>query len=208
MRTKPYLTKKNRKKKVKKWLSSIDRKRKWQSDFSKTALLILDMQKFFTDEGSHAYVPSSKAIIPVISTIVEIFEGPIFLTRHVQSEDDENLMIHWWRDRIEGNPSELHPSIAKIEGEVVFKDRYSAFFGTDLERTLKELGIDSLIITGVLTDLCCETTTREAFMRGFKVYFIADGTATATEKRHTAALRSISWGFGEVISSEELRSLL
>lgn len=203
-----YLTEDNRERMVKKWLSSLDRKRKWRSDPGKTALLILDMQKFFTEEGSHAFVPSSKAIIPVISTIVEMFDGPIFLTRHVQSEDDENLMVHWWKDRIEGDPSELHPSIATIEGEVIFKDRYSAFFGTDLERTLMELGVKSLIITGILTDLCCETTTREAFMRGFKVYFIADGTATATEERHLGTLKSISYGFGEVISSKELRSLL
>jgi nicotinamidase-related amidase len=59
-----------------------------------------------------------------------------------------------------------------------------------------------------MTDLCCETTAREAFMRGFKVYFIADGTATATEDRHIGTLRSISNGFGEVISSTELKSLL
>jgi nicotinamidase-related amidase len=57
-----------------------------------------------------------------------------------------------------------------------------------------------------MTDLCCETTARDAFMRGFKVYFVADATATATEERHLATLRAISTGFGEVISSRELLS--
>lgn len=208
MRTEAYLTEINREEMVQKWLSSINRKRKWQPGSGRSALLILDMQRFFTYEKSHAYIPSSKAIIPVISTIVEVFKGPIFLTRHIQPEDDSNLMTHWWKDRIEGEPSELHPLIAGIDGELIFKEHYSGFFDTELHQYLQELEVDSLIITGVMTDLCCETTAREAFMRGYRVYFIADGTATATEDRHTATLGSIATGFGEVISSRELMSQL
>jgi nicotinamidase-related amidase len=208
MRKEPYLTDENREEKVEQWLSTIDRKRTWGPGMGKTALLILDMQKFFTEEKSHAFIPSSRTIIPVISTIVEMFDGPILLTRHIQPDDDSNLMTHWWKDRIEGEGSELHPLIAEIGGEVMFKEHYSAFRNTGLHQYLQQKGVRSLIITGVMTDLCCETTAREAFMHGYRIYLIADGTATATEERHKAALRSISIGFGEVISSKELKSLL
>jgi len=194
--------------KVEEWLSGLDRRRKWSDGPGRTALLILDMQKYFTDPGSHAYIPASRDIIPVISSIVESFTGPVFLTRHVQPEDESNLMTVWWRDRIQGGPSELDPSLSGIRGEVILKEHYSAFRNTDLKERLKELGVRSLLITGVMTDLCCETTAREAFMEGFRVYFIADGTAAATEERHLASLRAVSIGFGEVISSRELRSLL
>jgi nicotinamidase-related amidase len=206
MRKEAYLTESNREDKVRQWLSSIDRKRKWGPDPGNTALLILDMQKFFTDRESHAYIPSVEAVIPVISTIVEMFEGPIVLTRHIQPEDESNLMTQWWKDRIEGEASEIDPGISDIEGKVFFKEHYSAFHGTGLEQYLRGQGIRSLIITGVMTDLCCETTARDAFMRGFKVHFIVDATATATEERHLGTLRSITNGFGEVISSKELMS--
>ena len=71
-----------------------------------------------------------------------------------------------------------------------------------------EMNVDSVIITGVMTDLCCETTARDAFTRGFRVYFMADATATNTEERHLASLRAISRGFGEVLTSKELELLL
>ncbi len=206
MKTETYLTEENRPDKVNEWFSSMDRKRKWGPEMGRSALLILDMQKFFTDQQSHAYIPSSNAIIPVISTIVELFNGPIFLTRHVQPKDGSNLMTTWWRDRIEGEPSQLHPEISKIDGKVVLKEHYSAFHDTNLHQLLDELSTESLILTGVMTDLCCETTARDAFMRGFKVYFVADGTASATEERHVNTLKTISTGFGEVISSKELMS--
>ncbi|MGA1819916.1 MAG: isochorismatase family protein [Thermoplasmatota archaeon] len=208
MRTEDYILPGHLEDKVEEWLSRMDRKRRWPHGPGKTALLILDMQRFFTDPDSRAFIPGSREIIPIISNIVESFTGPVFLTRHVQRADENNLMNVWWKDRIQGEPSELDPTISGIEGEVVFKENYSALRNTTLKNRLKELDVRSLIITGVMTDLCCETTAREAFMEGFMVYFIADGTATATEERHLASLKAVSTGFGEVISSKELGSLL
>ncbi|MGA1793036.1 MAG: isochorismatase family protein [Thermoplasmatota archaeon] len=208
MRTESYIPVRGIEEKAEEWISNLDRKRRWPIDMGRTALLILDMQRFFTDPESHAFIPASREIIPVISNIVESFKGPIFLTRHVQPDDESNLMTIWWKDRIIGGPSELDPSISGIDGGVIFKEHYSAFKETNLKERLEELGVRSLIITGVMTDLCCETTARDAFMEGFRVYFIADGTAAATEERHLASLRAVSTGFGEVISSKELGSLL
>jgi nicotinamidase-related amidase len=81
---------------------------------------------------------------------------------------------------------------------VVAKPRYSAFYGTDLEAILRSQGIDTLIISGTVTDVCCESTTRDAFSRDYKVIFLSDGTA-ATD-----------WpdlGFGPV-SAEEVQKVV
>ncbi|MBN1539960.1 MAG: isochorismatase family protein [Candidatus Thermoplasmatota archaeon] len=208
MRTEVYVPQGGMEEKVREWLSKLDRKRRWPSGPERPALLVLDMQRFFTGPESHAFIPASREIIPVISNIVEKFKGPIFKTRHIQPEDAGNLMTLWWRDRVRGELSEMDAGISGIKGEIIRKEHYSAFHDTGLDRILNELDVGSVIVTGVMTELCCETTARDAFMRGFKVFFIADGTATSTEEKHMSSLKAISHGFGEVISSKELMSRL
>ena len=80
----------------------------------------------------------------------------------------------------EGAPTaELHPNVVVEADDVVFtKPRYGAFTDTDLESRLRELGIDTLLITGIATNICCDTTAREAAQRDFHVYFVADATST------------------------------
>ncbi|MHA1464558.1 MAG: isochorismatase family protein, partial [Candidatus Heimdallarchaeaceae archaeon] len=88
--------------------------------------------------------------------------------------------------------------------EVIEKNQYSAFYETELENILKDNEIEQVIITGVMTHLCCETTARDAFMRGFEVFFVVDATATYSEELHLGTLRAISHGYGTCISSEEI----
>src|SRR5271170_4299870 len=79
-----------------------------------------------------------------------------------------------------GNPqAELHPGIIVGSGDIILeKPRYGAFTGTDLELILRNRQIDTVIITGICTNVCCETTAREANMRDFHVFFLDDATAT------------------------------
>jgi nicotinamidase-related amidase len=79
-----------------------------------------------------------------------------------------------------GNPAaELHPAVVVGAGDIILeKPRYGAFTGTDLELILRNRGIDTVIITGICTNVCCETTAREANMRDFHVFFLSDATAT------------------------------
>ncbi|MFW3145486.1 MAG: isochorismatase family protein [Thermoplasmatota archaeon] len=187
------------------WTESIDRKRRWPKGDVKPALLVLDMQMFFLDPDSHAYLPSGRSIIRNLKELIASFTGPIFFSKHVKGTDD-NLMNIWWKDAIEGELSEIIPELAPLASDVIIKEHYSAFYGTKLEKTLRDKGVDSVVISGVMTDLCCESTTRDAFMRGFKVFFLADCTATATEERHLSTLRTISNAFGEVLTFRELMS--
>lgn len=75
------------------------------------------------------------------------------------------------------------------------KSRYSAFIGTNLNQILKNMKIDTLVITGIMTHLCCESTARDAFMRDYEVYFVIDATASYNETLHVSSLITLTNGF-------------
>ncbi|KAL8105661.1 hypothetical protein AgCh_029458 [Apium graveolens] len=108
------------------------------------------------------------------------------------------MLAEWWNNDlvIDGTPeAEIMPEMGRRDGEmVVEKDTYSAFRGTRLEERLREMGVEEVIVTGVMTNLCCETTAREAFVRGFRVFFSTDATATSSEELHEATLKNIAYG--------------
>ncbi len=207
MRAERYVSPEDIKVRAEGWVSSLHSRRRWPGKPRKAALLVLDMQRFFLDEG-HALVPAGRSIIGPITDLLETFKGPILFTKHVHDNSPVNLMNVWWRDSIKGGDAEIVNPLRSFANTVLEKTRYSAFEGTDLAERLRGEGVDSVLIAGILTDLCCETTARDAFMKGFRVYFLADCTATATEERHTASLRVISEGFGEVMTWRKAMSLL
>ena len=88
--------------------------------------------------------------------------------------------------------------------KVVEKTTYSAFRGTRLEEYLAERGVEEVIVSGVMTNLCCETTAREAFVRGFRVFFSTDATATATAEMHEATLMNMAYGFAYLVDCDRL----
>jgi ureidoacrylate peracid hydrolase len=89
---------------------------------------------------------------------------------------------------------------------VVTKHRYSAFHSTDLDSILRTHGIRTIILTGVATNVCVETTAREGFVRDYYVVLVADGTATYSADDQQATLRNIDRFFGEVTSISDLTS--
>jgi len=110
-----------------------------------------------------------------------------------------------------GEPeSEILPALAPLAGEaVVRKKTYDAFLGTGMEEMLRSVGMEQILVTGVLTHMCCETTARSAFCRGFEVYVAADATADISEPLHTASLMSMADSCAIVLgSSEVLASVL
>ena len=115
-------------------------------------------------------------------------------------------MSRWWRDVIEReNPlSEISSALDTSSGIVIEKTQYDAFYKTDLEADLREKDVRQIVISGVMTHLCCETTARSAFMRGFDVFFLVDGTATYNEDFHRATLRNLSHGFANLVLYDEI----
>jgi isochorismate hydrolase len=91
------------------------------------------------------------------------------------------------------------PGIHKVP-----KHQYDAFHKTDLHELLISHGIKQLAIAGVMTHLCCETTARSAFVQGYEVFFLVDGTATYNRAFHQASLQNIAHGFGLPVLVNEI----
>lgn len=175
------------------------RPRKWDRirPFRKAAVLAIDLQRYFLTPESRAFLPSAPRFVPRLLEFygeVEKLGVPIIFTRHFHQND---IMIRWWGgdmpkdDPLNGLLGEFQP----FAGTVVEKRTYNAFYGTELEGVLRKLHVETVIITGVMTHLCCETTAREAFVRGFNVVFPVDGTLTQNRHFHEATLRNLSHGF-------------
>lgn len=169
-------------------------------DPAASALLILDMQRYFLEADSHAYIPSADAIIANIKQLQEVFfqlGRPVIQTRHLNTDENAGQMKHWWRDLIrEDTPySKISDSIRDRRALQLDKNQYDAFFETPLENMLREKGVRQVVVTGVMTHLCCDTTARSAFIRGFEVFFVVDATATYTRQLHQASLLNLTHGF-------------
>jgi isochorismate hydrolase len=172
-------------------------------------LLVLDMQNYFLDEASHAFVPSASAIVSGINQLIAAFESvpqPVIATRHLNTNENAGMMSKWWRDLIISQTAySQYSKMVTIKNPFqINKTQYDAFHQTKLEDTLHKLGVTQVIISGVMTHLCCETTARSAFMRGFEVFFTVDGTATYNEELHRATLLTLSHGFVVPVLIEEL----
>ncbi|MCP4700216.1 MAG: isochorismatase family protein, partial [Gammaproteobacteria bacterium] len=174
----------------------------------KAALLVLDMQEYFLRQDSHAFVPSVPAIVPGINKLITAFTRagrPVIFTRHINAPEDAGMMAKWWRDLIDPQAacSHLGKAVYVTNSTTIKKPQYDAFLQTPLEKMLHQHKVEQVIITGVMTHLCCESTARSAFMRGFEVFFTVDGTATYNEELHHASLLTLSHGFALPVLSEE-----
>jgi len=173
------------------------------------ALLVIDMQRYFCDEKSDSCVPGIKKVITNIRRLIKCFKErnrPIIFTRHIDSRRKNNLMLKWWRENItEDNPMSVIIDVLDTKaGRIIIKEQYDAFLYTELERILKTAGVGQVVISGVLTNLCCETTARSAFMRGFEVYFCIDATATYTREMHKATLLNLGYGFATLLTTDDI----
>ncbi|MBN2206145.1 MAG: isochorismatase family protein, partial [Candidatus Aminicenantes bacterium] len=173
----------------------------------RAALLALDMQAFFLRESSHAFIPGAAAILPGLKRLTRAFRRlgrPVVFTRHTNTPADAGRMSAWWKDLLapDSPDSEIVPELEAAKAIVVEKHQYDAFHGTELERILRAKDVEEVVVTGLMTHLCCETTARSAFVRGFSVFFAVDGTATYTEAFHRAAVLNLAHGFASPVLVE------
>jgi len=211
-----YVSEKNLKEKAVLWEKEIKpyNIHRMKPALSSSALLVIDMQNFFLNPKSQTFTPGGLAIISNVSQLIKAFRKnrlPVIYTAHVHKSQkmDGGLMSWWWEGMVIENTEDakIHPDLAPLpEEKVVFKHRYSGFYNTDLEITLRCLKITDLVICGIMTNLCCETTAREAFMRDFKVFFLLDATGTVDEELHLATLKNLAFGFAYVTKTEEILS--
>ncbi len=189
------------------------KKRDTHYDADRSALLVLDMQYYFLSPASHAFIPSSAAILPGICALIQAYttrHRPVVFTRHLNTPQDAQMMALWWRDLIlaEHPYSEIVSELDTSAGLVIPKSQYDAFYGTTLEQALHDRGVAQVVICGVMTNLCCETTARSAFTRGFEVFFTVDGTATYNENFHRATLLNLAHGFATLVLVDEIKEAI
>ena len=204
----PYATAENIGSKALAWLERIRPYNQHQMGLNVAAsvLLVVDMQRFFLDPASPTFTCGGLAILPTVKRLIDAFRRagrPVIFARHVHhpSDLDSGIMGWWWEGKcLEGSPeSEIHPDLAPMPGEkVVFKHRYSAFYNTDLETVLRCLKVEDIVVSGIMTNMCCESTARDAYFRDYRVFFLADGTGSITEEMQLASLLNLAFGFAWV----------
>ena len=177
------------------------------------ALLIIDMQKHYLSQESRACIPSALPIVGRISRLAAAAGdagGPVIATRHSNRPGDAGMMEQWWPALLTPDAPgvEIIPQLLPLCDTVVDKERYDAFRGTRLIELREESGVSQLIITGVMTNLCCESTTRAAFDLGFECFFTVDCTAAYTADFHRASLLNLSFGCAVPVLSSELIGMM
>lgn len=193
----------------------------FEVNIERTALINVDMQNCFVGNSPFA-APRAREILPRINRLADACRrnGALVIhTLHVVRPDGSNIgvmgeIIPVVREGIinKGNPqAELHREIVVERNDIVLeKPRYGAFHGTDLELILRDRGIDTLIITGIATNVCCETTAREAAVRDFHVFFLSDATATSgiedlsADEVQRATCATLGKRFAQVLTTDEM----
>ncbi len=210
----PYVTAKNIQAKAQTWLEQIRPYNQHEMPLNAAAstLLVVDMQRFFLEAASPTFTCGGVAILPTVKRLIAVFrqaKRPVIFTQHVHHSGDldSGIMGWWWEGKcLEGSPeSEIHPELAPLPGEkVVFKHRYSAFYNTDLETVLRCLKVEDIVVAGIMTNMCCESTARDAYYRDYRVFFLADGTGSINEEMHLASLLNLGFGFAYVTTSDTI----
>lgn len=176
--------------------------------FDASALLVIDMQKYFLDKGSHAFIPSATAIIPNIKRLIKYFrrKRPIIFTQHINTPKNAGMLKKWWNDIIttDNDYYELDKELYVPNAPVVVKTQYDAFYKTNLKKLLLKHRVRQVVITGVMTNICCETTARSAFVQGFEVFFVVDSTATQNVQMHKATLVNLAYGFAIPVLTQDI----
>ena len=186
----------------------------------RTALLNIDMQNLFV-EGFQTSAPDGLATLARINQLAAVCRGAgvlVIHVSHVLRPDGSNMGILGTLHpkvragllRKGGTATALHRALDRDPRDLLLeKPRYGAFHGTDLELILRGRGIDTVIIAGIATNICCDTTAREAAVRDFRVLFLRDGTATsgavdlAADVVQASTLATIDDAFGQVLSVDE-----
>jgi ureidoacrylate peracid hydrolase len=196
-------------------------------DPSKKALVVVDMQNAYCHEqgslaGQGFDISACRDVIGNVGKVIETCRKsgvPVIFLYLAFDKDykDGGAMAHevwpFFKEKgglLDGTwdaaiVDELQPL---SEEAVIRKTRYSGFSGTNLDYRLRYMGVETLIICGVTTNICVESTVRDAFHLGYKVVLISDGTAEIDEERYQASLKTVEYAFGKVITAEQLASFL
>lgn len=197
-------------------------------DPTRTALVVIDMQNaYMRADVGHSCVPMAVEIVPAINRLaggVREAGGGVFW---VQNASDERSRQEWSVLEQQASPARRAARIRSVspgseghafwpaleiraEDRIVPKYRYSAFIrgASELEAILRQSGYDTVLIAGTLTNVCCESSARDAMMLNFRTIMVSDANAAVTDEEHNASLISFYLAFGDVMTCAEVKASL
>jgi ureidoacrylate peracid hydrolase len=196
-------------------------------DGPKTALVVVDMQIYFMGEGQPSECPVAREIVPNVNRLAEATRRNGGKVIWIQTHSGPDSLDFWsvYYERMTPNSGQarvdgmspggsgfdIWPDLeVRVEDVIVPKTRFSAFMPdpTFFDGILKEHGIDTLLITGVSTCTCCESTARDAMMMNYRTMMITDGCAAPNDELHNATMNQFYLQFGDVQSTDEVIALL
>jgi ureidoacrylate peracid hydrolase len=189
----------------------------------KTALVVIDLQNAFMLPGMPVEVATAREIVPNVNKLAAATRAAggkvVWVKMNLEGQSEA------WRVFFDGDPRratlaeltpgargfELHADLdVRPEDAIAVKRRFGAFIqgSSDIDRHLRELGIDTVVIVGTLTNVCCESSARDAMMLNYRVVFVSDANAALSDADHNATLASIIRVFGDVATTDEAIALL
>ena len=196
---------------------------------SSTAILVIDLQNFFVSEVDGVLVANAKDIIPNVNLLTDAFRSggsTVVFIQHTVSDEPRYALPEWQKapgfaggsitaslGRLRQGESshQLHSSVVRRSGDLsINKHRYSAFLdnSSDLHAVLQARGIDTVVIVGATTNVCCESTARDAAMLNYKVFFVLDANAAMSDAFHNATLLNLGLLFADIRPTADMIDLL
>ena len=193
-------------------------------DPARSALLVIDMQNTFCLPGGPAEVPLSRAIVPNINRLAGRLRAlgvPVIWIVHANTSRGDRSDWDVFFNHVVRNPEVRRRMTASLAPErqavwqelkvdpadlTVVKNRYSALAhgASPLERVLRSLGVDTVLVAGTKTNVCCDSTARDAMMLDFKAVMVSDCCAALSDDEHLAALETFIQQFGDVMTADEV----
>lgn len=194
----------------------------WSINPDRTAHLVIDMQRDFVEQGRPMEVPMARHRLPRMAELVtnsRMLGIPVIYTQHVLLENFDvspletgiqpHLKTSGMRSGTDGIEivDDLKPAKKDV---VITKHRYDAFHNTQLESVLNTIrgyrGVDTLLITGTLTEVCCDSTARSGFMRDYRIVFASESTGGLTASAQESTENTMAKFFGRVLTNSEIMS--
>ena len=189
-----------------------------------TALLVVDLQNCFMLPPYPTEVPLAREIVPAVNRLAAATRaagGVVVWVQMTHTEEDKKSWSVFYDhvsntlNKTEGlkrlgrgtHGQALYDTLEAQPGDLkVEKNRFSAFIqgSSDLDKLLKARGIDTVLVTGTVTNTCCESTARDAMMLNYKTVMVSDANAAVTDEEHNATLANILRIFGDVMSTDEV----
>ena len=197
-------------------------------DPARTALVVVDMQNAFMLPGvAHALCPMAEKIVPNINRLAQAVRETGGTVVWIKTTFKEDALQSWstyfemvspqhGAKRVEALTAgskghQLWDSLeVRAQDLIVEKNRFSAFIqgSSDLAEILRARGLDTILVTGTVTNVCCESTARDAMMLNFKTIMVSDGNAAVTDADHNASLCAFYLTFGDIMSTDMLIACL